>query len=96
MTQFSVPWQPKRDHAYRGLSRVIVSAARSTYAFAAPIISRFPGAILLSAIAAVCLVVWCHALVYGYGLVMIGSGFMAVTIVALAWRWWETRRVTRE
>ncbi len=66
MTQFSVPWQPKRDHPYRGLSRAVVAAARGTYALAAPIVSRFPGLILLSAIATVCLVVWCHALVYGY------------------------------
>jgi len=66
MTQFSVPWQPRRELRLGLLSRVVVSAARLTYTVAAPIFRRFPGPILISAVVGACLLVWAHALLFGY------------------------------
>ncbi len=40
--------------------------ARGVYTFAAPVVSRFPGTILLCAVVGTCLVVWIHALVFAY------------------------------
>ena len=66
MSQFSVPWQPKRQYAYGGVARLIIALARLVYQTAAPIVSRFPGPILIKAVIGACLLVWAHALVFGY------------------------------
>ncbi len=66
MTQFSVPWQPKRDYAHGAMARGVSGVAKLIYALAAPFVSRFPGMILLGAIATVCLLVWFHALLFAF------------------------------
>ena len=66
VTQFSVPWQPRREPAHGAVARSIISVARLIYTAAAPIVSRFPGTILISAVVGVCLLVWVNALVFGY------------------------------
>ena len=66
LTQFSVPWQPRREIAYGLLARLVIGLATAVYRLAAPIVSRFAGIILLSAVVASCLLVWAHALVFAY------------------------------
>ncbi len=66
MTQFSVPWQQERRVHYGFLARPIVTVARTVYTMAAPIVSRFPGMILLSAVVGACFLVWIHALAFAY------------------------------
>ncbi len=66
MTQFSVPWQPRPAHPYGMASRAVIALAQSVYGFAAPIVSRFPGAILISAVIATCVGVWMHSVLFGW------------------------------
>lgn len=66
MSQFSVPWQPVRRVQRGFFASMIVAAARLVYAIASPIVSQFPGAILLSAVAGTCLLVWAHALLFAF------------------------------
>lgn len=66
MTQFSVPWQQERPVRYGFFARPIVAVAKSVYRLFAPIVSRFPGAILISAVVGTCFIVWIHALVFAY------------------------------
>ncbi len=66
LTQFSVPWQPKRTQSRGVLSQATVSVAVRVYDLAAPIVSRFPGPIMIGAVVTVCLGVWVHAGIFGY------------------------------
>lgn len=66
MAQFSVPWRPPEPVRYGFFSSIIVGLARAVYAMAAPIVSRFPGMILLSAVAATCVIVFLHAVVFAF------------------------------
>jgi NADH-quinone oxidoreductase subunit H len=66
LTQFSVPWQQERPVRYGFFARPIVVVAKGVYRFFAPIVSRFPGAILVSAVIGTCFIVWIHALVFAY------------------------------
>lgn len=66
MTQFWVPWQRRRPVEYGFFAGIVVSAARTIYAIAGPIVSRFPGSILLGAVVVVCVAVWVHAIVFNY------------------------------
>ena len=47
-------------------ARPITAVAVGVYRMATPIVSRFPGMILMSAVVAVCVGVWVHALVFAY------------------------------
>lgn len=66
MSQISVPWQPRTQPAYGPVSRSIIAGAKVSAAVVGPILARFPGPILIGAVVAVCLLVWLHALVFGY------------------------------
>ena len=66
MTQFTVPWEQPRTVDYGFFGRPIAAAARGIYRFAAPIVSRMPGAILISAVIGTCVIVFLHALVFAY------------------------------
>ncbi|MBI1825479.1 MAG: NADH-quinone oxidoreductase subunit NuoH [Planctomycetes bacterium] len=66
MTQFSVPWQVDRQVQYGATARGLIAIGRGIYRIFGPIIARFPGAILISAIIGVCFVVWIHALAFAY------------------------------
>ena len=66
MTQFSVPWQPRPATTHGIFARAIIAIAKAVSAVAAPLLNRFPGLILLSAVVVVCLLVWAHALVFAY------------------------------
>ncbi|NOX59842.1 MAG: NADH-quinone oxidoreductase subunit NuoH [Planctomycetes bacterium] len=65
MTQFSVPWKQATPVEYRGPARGIVALARIVYSLAAPIVSRFPGPILIGAIVVTTILVWAHWVVFG-------------------------------
>ena len=47
---------------------MVIAVAKTIYLVATPLFTRFPGPgmILIGAIAAVCILVWCHALLFGY------------------------------
>jgi len=66
VSEFTLPWQPKRGVEYGGAARAVIAVARGVYQFAAPIVSRFPGLILILAVIGSCLLVWFHALLFGY------------------------------
>lgn len=66
MTQFSVPWQPRREVSHGILARGTIATARLIYMTAAPLLSRFAGLIMIGAVVAGCLFVWFCALVFGY------------------------------
>ena len=66
MTQFSVPWKQSPPLEYRGPARGIVALARMVYTMATPIVSRFPGPILLGAIIGGTLLVWAHWMLFGF------------------------------
>jgi len=66
VSQFSVPWQPRREFSYGIMSRVVIGFAKLIQGIAAPFLTRFPGLILLGVLGTVCLVVWFHALVFAY------------------------------
>ena len=66
VTQFSVPWQPRREVSHGFIAQFVIGVARLTYSVAAPILSRFPGMILISAVIATCMLVWVHALIFGF------------------------------
>lgn len=66
MTQFSVPWRPKAPVPTGFLGSMVVGMAKGIYTLATPIVSRFSGAILLSAIAGVCVLVFLHALLFAF------------------------------
>ena len=66
MTQFSVPWAPRREAAYGFLGRALVVLARAVYALAAPILRRFAGLVLIGAVVSVGLLVWIHAIAFAY------------------------------
>lgn len=66
MTQFTVPWERSRTVDYGFFGRLIAAIARGIYRFAAPIVSAFPGAILISAIIGTCFVVFLHAIAFAY------------------------------
>ncbi len=50
----------------RPFERPIRATARGIYRLAAPVVSRFPGTILLSATIGACFLVWIHALIFAY------------------------------
>lgn len=50
----------------RPFERLIRAFANAIYHVAAPIVSRFPGAILISVVIGSCFLVWLHALVFAY------------------------------
>jgi len=66
VTQFSVPWQVDRKVQYGATARGLMAIGRGIYRLFGPIVARFPGAILITAIIGVCLIVWLHALVFAY------------------------------
>ncbi len=66
MTQFSVPWQPRRTVSHGIIAQGVIGVARLTYAIAAPILSRFAGLILIGAVVGTCFAVWAHSLIYGF------------------------------
>jgi len=66
LTQFSVPWRQERPVNYGFFARFIIALAKTVYAVAAPIVSRFPGAILICAVIGACLLVWVFALIFAY------------------------------
>jgi len=66
VTRISVPWTPRREVAHGVFARGIIALARGVYAFSAPVVRRFPGAILISVVIATGLVVWLHAIVFKY------------------------------
>ncbi len=66
MTQISVPWQPKTEVRYGLIARAIIGVARVVFVTVGPLIARFPGAVLLSAVIGTCFVVWFHAIVFAY------------------------------
>jgi NADH-quinone oxidoreductase subunit H len=66
VTQMSVPWRPRRQTEYRGLARLVAGLARAVYAISAPILSRFPGTIMLGAMFAVIVGAWVHYLVFEF------------------------------
>ena len=66
MSQFWVPWQEKRPVHYGFFASLIISIARGIHAVGTPIVSRFPGTLLLGAVVVVCLAVWLHAILFTY------------------------------
>ncbi len=66
MSQFAVPWREKPEPSHGFVSSFIVALAKGIYAIATPIVTRFPGSILLSAVVASCFLVWAHALLFSY------------------------------
>ncbi len=66
MTQFSVPWKQSPPIEHRGPARGIVALARFVYKVATPIVSRFPGPILIAAIVFSTLAVWAHWELFGW------------------------------
>ena len=48
------------------LARIIISLARFVYNFAGPIVARYAGVLMISAVVGSCLLVWAHALVFTY------------------------------
>ncbi|MHC4698794.1 MAG: hypothetical protein ACYTFA_18865, partial [Planctomycetota bacterium] len=66
MSQFSVPWAPKREVSYGAVARLVAGVAKSVYDLAGPIVSRFSGLIMIGAVVACCLIVWVHALLFSY------------------------------
>jgi len=66
LTQFSIPWTPRRAVPAGLVGRGLVAAGRGVYSVAAPILSRFAGTILLSAVFATAVAVWIHALAFAY------------------------------
>jgi NADH-quinone oxidoreductase subunit H len=70
VSQFSVPWNDRRQLELRGPSRLIAAAATAVYRLAGPIVGRFPGPILLGAIVVAILATWAH-----FGLFGVVTGF---------------------
>lgn len=66
MSQFTLPWQPGRSVEYGPMARAVIAVARKLYEIAGPIVARFPGPILISAIIGSCLLVWFHAGLFAY------------------------------
>ncbi|MFQ5591672.1 MAG: NADH-quinone oxidoreductase subunit NuoH [Phycisphaerae bacterium] len=66
MSQFTVPWVLKRGVHYGFPVSLIVRLSKVVYEVARPLLSRFPGAVMLSAVAAMCLIVWGHAVLFRY------------------------------
>ncbi|MGB0715851.1 MAG: NADH-quinone oxidoreductase subunit NuoH [Phycisphaerae bacterium] len=66
MSQFSLPWKPKRAIPLNPITGSIAGIARLIAAIATPIVSSIPGIILISAVIGVCLGVWAHALLFAY------------------------------
>jgi len=72
---------------YGTLGRPIAAAARGIYRFAAPIVSSFPGAILISAIIGTCFIIFVHAIVFAYVDTQILEPAVAQGIVPSAESW---------
>lgn len=87
MSQFSVPWAPPRPMEYGAIGRAVVAVARGIYAVAAPIVSRFPGTILLSLVFAAAVGVWVHALLFAYVDEVILGGASAAGLTPSAFQW---------
>ncbi|MEK6676675.1 MAG: complex I subunit 1 family protein, partial [Planctomycetota bacterium] len=66
MSQFTVPWMDRGRVSHGFIARLVIAMARTVYAVSAPIISRFPGPILLGALFAVCVGVFAHAVVFDF------------------------------
>ena len=66
MSQFSVPWVPRREVSYGAVARPVVRLAKFIYDVASPIVSRFSGLIMIGAVVASCLLVWVTALIFTY------------------------------
>jgi len=66
VTRLSAPAAPTRQVSYGSVAQTTIRLARFVYAHAAPLVSRFPGPILIAAVVGACLVVWMHALAFAY------------------------------
>ena len=66
MSQFSVPWTPRPEPHHGPLAALVVRLARLVYAVGKPIVTRFPGPLLIAAVVAVCLLVWGVRLTFDY------------------------------
>ncbi|MHC5110433.1 MAG: NADH-quinone oxidoreductase subunit NuoH [Planctomycetota bacterium] len=66
MSQYTLPWKPKRPTKMGFVSGMLVSAGQLVKASAGPLIARIPGMILIGAIVTVCVVVWLHAILFGF------------------------------
>lgn len=66
MTQTWVPWQVKQPGRHSFFSGILVSMARTIYAIGTPIVSRFPGMLMIGAVVSVCVAVWAFAGAFHY------------------------------
>ncbi len=66
VSQFSVPWKPVQRVQYGFFATILIGLGTAIYAVFAPIVRRFPGPLLLSAVAGTCFLVWAHALLFSY------------------------------
>lgn len=66
VSQYTLPWKPKRDVPMNPITGLIAGIARVIAAIATPILTNIPGIILISAVVTVCLGVWAHALLFAY------------------------------
>ena len=80
MTQFSIPWMPKRGVAHGVFARGIISLARLVYAITAPILRRFAGLIFIGAVFSVCMGVWAFAMVFAYVDTAVLAGGAAIDV----------------
>jgi NADH-quinone oxidoreductase subunit H len=60
VSQFAVPWREREPTRMRGFARIAAALATVLYTAAKPLVQRFPGTILLSAIVITAIVVWAH------------------------------------
>lgn len=66
MSQFSVPWQPRRQAEFGFFGRMIASIAIFIANVAKATILRSPGMLLIGAVVVVCFGVWAHALLFHF------------------------------
>ncbi len=66
MADVSVPWKPRKDIRYGGLSAVVAGCARMVYGMTAPIVRAFPGPIFFGGVVTVIVVVWAVFLLFGF------------------------------
>ncbi len=87
LSQFSVPWAPPRPAEHGAVARAVVSLARGVYSFAAPIVSRFPGFLLISAVIVTVILVWLHAMVFAFVDEVILAGADKANVVPTTFQW---------